>query len=205
MRADGGAACACTLMTARPGFEPDRWVDDHGDVLFRYAMPRVRDTAVAEELVQETFLAALQARGSFGGRSSERTWLVGILKHKIVDHFRRTSRERPASDDDFVPSAIADLYDENRYWHHDDGPTDWGPGPAEALERAEFVAQLDDCLGELPTRLAAAFTLREVEELTSEEICKVLGVTTTNLWVMLHRARAHLRRCLELHWSGTRA
>ncbi|MEW6210708.1 MAG: sigma-70 family RNA polymerase sigma factor [Acidobacteriota bacterium] len=191
-------------MTGRQALEPDIWLDRHGDALFRYALVRLRDHSLAEEMVQETLLAALQSHDKFAGQSSERTWLVGILKHKIVDHFRRLSRERPADPDPISPE-VAQLFDESGYWHHDQGPVDWGADPARDFERMEFQKILDRCLSELPQRTATAFALREMEEMTSEEICKVMGVTTTNLWVMLHRARAHMRHCLEMKWFGNQS
>lgn len=180
--------------------DPEQWVDEHGDLLFRYALVRVRDASIAEELVQETFLAALKSRERFAGSSSERTWLVGILKHKVVDHFRRRARELPA-EDPFGREDL-DLFQEHGYWIHDVGPVDWGADPAADYERTRFWDVLGHCIGELPTRAASAFTLRELDGLEADEICKVLGVTSTNLWVMLHRARAHLRLCLEKRWIG---
>ncbi|MFN8059158.1 MAG: sigma-70 family RNA polymerase sigma factor [Vicinamibacterales bacterium] len=174
-------------------------MDTHGDVLFRYALVRVRDESVAEELVQDTFVAALQAQDTFAERSSPRTWLVGILKHKIMDHFRRVSRDRPS----VTPEADRDrqLFETGtRNWDHDIGPADWGSDPELAVQREQFWRVLQRCLGELPPRLSMAFTMREVDGLETGELCKVLDVTTTNLWVMLHRARAHLRLCLENHW-----
>lgn len=191
-------------MSTKPALMPEIWVDRHGDALFRFAMIRLRDAALAEELVQETFLAALQSSDRYTGQSSERTWLVGILKHKIVDHFRRIARERPASEDETADEATEALFDEHRYWRHELGPREWGADPATSFERAEFWGVLEGCLAEIPPRHAAAFTLREVDEMSSEEICKVLDVTTTNLWVMLHRARAHLRLCLERNWASER-
>jgi RNA polymerase sigma-70 factor (ECF subfamily) len=190
---------------ANRSVEPEVWVDRHGDALYRFAMMRLRDEALAEEFVQETFLAALQSHEKFSGQSSERTWLVAILKHKIFDHYRRTSRERPADELAEMPDDDLRLFDERRYFIHETGPSDWRADPGASLERAEFWDVLECCLGELPPRIAAAFSLRELDELESDEICKVLGITTTNLWVMLHRARAHLRLCLEREWArGTR-
>lgn len=180
--------------------DPGRWVDEHADVLFRFALVRVRDASVAEELVQETFLAALQALDRFSGGSSERTWLTGILKHKIVDHFRRLERNRIP--DDGCGDADLALFDENRYWIHEDGPRDWGPDPATALEQARMRKILEGCVQGLPPRMAAAFTMREIDDLPSDDVCKVLDVTSTNLWVMLHRARAQLRLCMETNWLG---
>jgi RNA polymerase sigma-70 factor (ECF subfamily) len=190
------------LMTGRQALQPDVWLEEHGDVLFRYALLRLRDTSVAEEMVQETLLAALQSHHKFAGQSSERTWLTGILKHKIIDHFRRASRERAADPPDPMSEDAARLFDESGYWHHDIGPVDWGANPLRDFEHKEFRKIIERCLGELPQRAASVFTLREMEEMASEEICKVMGITTTNLWVMLHRARAHMRHCLEMKWFG---
>jgi RNA polymerase sigma-70 factor (ECF subfamily) len=201
----------------RTTVDPARWVDEHGDYLFRYAMLRVRDVALAEDLVQEALLAALQSAASFAGAASERTWLVGILKHKVIDHFRRTAREAPLDPGAEAAAEPDHLFMKTGEWvghwvaaaepekaHL--GPVEWRGDPAELVERAEFWEVFSACLEPLPPRLASAFTLREVDGLTSEEICEVLGVTTNNLWVMLHRARAHLRHCIELNWfkRGTR-
>jgi RNA polymerase sigma-70 factor (ECF subfamily) len=184
------------------GTSPDRWVDEHGDALYRYALAHVRHAGVAQDLVQETFLAALRSRASFAGRSSERTWLIGILKHKIGDHLRRAYRERETWAEDDSPAAGAPLFDERGHWRHREGlgPGQWGRPADLALEDAEFWGVLERCLGALSARSAEAFVLRELDSLSTDEICKVLNVTATNLWVMLHRARMRLRRCLELSW-----
>lgn len=185
---------------------PESWVDAHGDVLFRYAVLRLRDRSAAEEVVQETFLAALHAYEKFSAHSSERTWLIGILKHKITDHFRRTSRFMPLIQDDRdeISSANDKVFFTTGpwidHWDNETGPCDWNATPENALVQAEFRERLRRCLAALPERLAAAFALREMEGLTSEEVCKVLEITSTNLWVMLHRARAQLRLCIEVHW-----
>jgi RNA polymerase sigma-70 factor (ECF subfamily) len=184
--------------------DPEPWLDRHGDYLYGYAMVRVRDAAVAEDLVQETLLAALQGYERFGGRSSERTWLVGILKHKVIDHFRRTSRESTVSAVDEEAFEHREMFrDEGGWvghWKASEAPIEWTNTPATELERAEFWSVLETCLTPLPQRIASAFTLREVDGMSTDEICDVLGVTTNNLWVMLHRARAHLRACIERKW-----
>jgi RNA polymerase sigma-70 factor (TIGR02943 family) len=182
--------------------DPARWVDEHGDYLFRFALSRLRRREAAEDLVQETFLAALRARERFAGASSERTWLVGILKRKIVDHLRRTGREQPAGDLAAVDRWADGLFDERGHWRKKPGK--WPADPSAALEKTEFWSIFSRCLGKLPERLANAFVLREVEELDSHEVCKVLGVSANNLWVMLHRARLGLWRCLEINWFGTK-
>lgn len=181
---------------------PESWPDLYGDFLYRFAFLRVREASVAEEMVQETFLAALRARGSFEGQSTERSWLVGIMKHKIVDHFRKVSREIPTDDMDRVrteenPDGTFDL---KGHWKPDrTAPLEWPDHPDVAVEQSEFWNVLKRCLGELPPRMAQVFTLREVDETSTEEICSMMKITPSNLWVLLHRSRKHLRGCLERH------
>lgn len=180
---------------------PEMWVDQHGDALYRYALLRLRDSQRAEDAVQETFLAALKAQNSFGGQSSERTWLIGILKHKIIDHFRKTSREVPA-----VFEGESGAEDEEQFrvtgewighWKKETAPQEWGAGPDALMQSKDFWEILQACLNHMPQRMAQAFTLREIDEMTTEEICETLQITTSNFWVLIHRARLHLRRCLE--------
>jgi RNA polymerase sigma-70 factor (ECF subfamily) len=166
-------------------------------------MLRVRDRPAAEDLVQETFLAALSARGTFSGDASEGTWLVGILKHKIADHYRRQAREAPLEGADLAEHPDAGNFDGAGHWTA--GPADWGGNPADLYRQEEFLDRFRECLSGLSPSHANAFTLREIEGLGTAEICKVLNVTETNLWVILHRARATLRRCLETLWSGDAA
>jgi RNA polymerase sigma-70 factor, ECF subfamily len=184
-------------MEARRLSDPAEWVDRHGDYLFRFAMLRIGDRHAAEDLVQETFLAALGARGSFSGRSSEETWLVGILKHKIADHFRRKARE-PLLTDAPISGPEGDPFDEAGAWR--EAPAAWTPDPERLVRDKEFADRLARCLSELPPRHASAFALREVDGMETGEICKVLEISETNLWVILHRARMRMRRCLEVHW-----
>ena len=178
--------------------DPAEWVDRYGDYLFRYAMLRLRDRPTAEDLVQETFLAALKARVSFSGKSSESTWLVGILKHKIADHFRNQAQEAPLGDIDLRDPPGPSPFAVSGHWAS--GPTDWGGNPADLYREKKFLDQFTECLSRLSPNLANAFTLREIEGADTGEICKVLNVSETNLWVILHRARMQLRRCLETRW-----
>ena len=180
--------------------DPQAWVDQYGDYLYRYAFTRLQDSAAAEDLVQETFLAALSARENFEGRSSVTTWLTGILKHKIIDHLRKESRSQPVEDVEPFTHSLDELFDEKGKWKI--GPSKWNFNPTELYERKEFWRILARCLSELSGRLARAFTLRELEELSTEEICKVLNASATNVWVMLYRARMFMRRCLEINWFG---
>lgn len=174
--------------------DPGLWVDQHGDYLFKYAAFRLRDQSVAEDVVQETLLAALQAYENFAGRGSERTWLVGILKHKIIDYFRRSTRETPASQLEEESSEHHEFFRESGewvdHWKVEKAPVDWNSTPEELLEHSEFWEVFQRCLSPLPARIASAFTLREVDGLSSEEICELLSIKANNLWVMLHRAPA---------------
>lgn len=185
-------------MAKSSNVDPSDWVGQYGDYLFRYAMLRVRDRSAAEDLVQETFLAALKNRGSFSGESSESTWLVGILKHKIIDHFRHQAREAPLEENDLREHPDPSSFDGSGHWTS--GPADWGGDPADLYREKKFRDQLSKCLSGLSPNHANAFTLREIEGADTGEICKVLNVTETNLWVILHRARMLLRLCLETYW-----
>lgn len=180
--------------------DPDRWVDEHGDCLYRYALMRVRKEEVAEDLVQETLLAAVRTHERFGGRSSERSWLVGILKNKICDHFRKKGRETNFTDLQFFSDEHADRFDEENYWIHERGPADWKPEGEEAMKRAEFWQTLEGCLAKMPERVAQVFMLREIDDMPSKEVCATLNISEANLWVMLHRARMALRECLEMNF-----
>jgi RNA polymerase sigma-70 factor (ECF subfamily) len=179
-------------------FDPADWVERYGDYLFRYAMLRLRDCSLSEDMVQETFLAVLKDRGAFSGSSSEATWLVGILKHKIADHFRRQAREAPLEGGDLREQADPSPFDGSGRWAS--GPTDWGGNPEDLYREKKFLDQFVKCLSGLSPNHANAFTLREIEGADTGEICKVLNVSETNLWVILHRARMQLRRCLETYW-----
>ncbi|MCI0450978.1 MAG: sigma-70 family RNA polymerase sigma factor [Candidatus Latescibacteria bacterium] len=174
-----------------PSRDPSRWVDEHGDALFRFAVLRVRDADLAADLVQDTLLSALKGIGGFRGGSSVRTWLTGILKHKIIDYYRRNRSE-------VLHSDLAPEGDELA--HAESLRSSWKESPSSLVENREFWSVLTGCLDGLPEAHRRAFSMREFDGLSGEEIRKVLDVTPTNLWVMLHRARTKLRRCLESNW-----
>ena len=180
--------------------DPEIWVDEYGDYLYRYALARLRDTAAAEELVQETFLVALQSRGNFKGRSSMRTWLTGILKHKVVDHFRKQSREQRTEDVETSTDLLNSLFDETGHWKT--GPAEWNASPEKLIGRKEFWEVFYSCLSELSNRAGKVFALREIDGLETEDICKVFDISPTNCWVILHRARMSMRNCLESNGFG---
>jgi RNA polymerase sigma-70 factor (ECF subfamily) len=174
-------------------------VEDLRPYLLRYASLQLRDAAAAEDAVQEALLAALAAEAGFGGRSNLRTWLTGILKHKIVDVIRRQSRERPAADlgDEEREDEFEGLFDRRGHW--EEAPDAWEQ-PEAALGQKQFLAALEACLRALPERTARAFMMREHLGFETSDICKELGITPTHLWVMLHRARMALRLCVEKNW-----
>jgi RNA polymerase sigma-70 factor (TIGR02943 family) len=164
--------------------------------LLRFAKVQLRNDAFAEDAVSDTLLAALEQPQSFSGNSQLKTWLIGILKHKVVDQLRRHSREVASSSDE-----SGDLDDElfKEDGHFRDPPRDWG-NPESALGQAQFFEVLEVCIAQLPGNLGRVFMMREWLELETDEICKELSLTSTNLWVMLHRARLRLRECLQMKW-----
>lgn len=193
-----GTLAAMPTASSAHVSSPEDWVEAHGNHLLRYAHSRVRNSHVAEELVQETFIAALKARRRFSGQSSERTWFIGILRHKIIDYFRKSSRERAtAGIEDHVEKAQS-AFDGGGAWAM--APASWGSEPERAVEQSDFWGVLKKCLDTLPENLSRVFIMREIEDMDSEEICRELGITPNNLWVRLHRARAQLRRGLEERW-----
>jgi RNA polymerase sigma-70 factor (TIGR02943 family) len=185
--------------------DPEGWVEKHGDVLFGFAVARVPSRAVAQDLVQETFLAGLKAKGSFTGRSDERAWLFGILRNKLADYYRRQAREIPIADLESPFPEEQEAFQSSGAgrdgWMKRHAPGAW-ESPDASLVKKEFQEVLQRCLSRLPHKVAHVFFRREIDGAPSDEICKDLGVSPNNLWVMLHRARMSLRRCLEAHWFG---
>lgn len=173
---------------------PEVWVDAHGDALFRFAMLRLDNRGAAEDVVQECFLAALSMKDGFEGRSSERTWLIGILRRKIVDRLRK---EASAAKTGYVN---LEFFDNHGLWKR--GPKRWKGDPSAPAQREEFRQTLSDCVGKLPPDIRSTFLLREMDQMSGTEVCDVLGISSANLWQRLHRARLMLVRCLEINWVG---
>ncbi len=192
------------ITTKETKFDATIWVDEYGNYLYGFAFSRVRDEWVAEDLVQDTLLAAMQALKTFQEKSSEKTWLCGILKHKIIDHFRKYSHEVELTDEEADLSVYDYLFREEGvwkgHWTAESRPIIWKDDPEKVLEQAEFRGILTHCLGELPKRVAHVFTMREIDGFESQEICQYLGISPSNFWVMMHRARLHLRRCIDVNW-----
>jgi RNA polymerase sigma-70 factor (ECF subfamily) len=169
--------------------------------LLRFAMLQLRNDAVAEDVVQDTLIAVLEKPDGFAGQSSLRTYITGIMKHKIIDVLRSSKRVRQfepmedQSDDDVIDS----LFKEDGHTYN--MPRQWGD-PDATLEQKDFFKVLEICLEKLPANTARIFMMREWLELETEEICKELRISTSNAWVMLYRARLKLRECLDLNWFG---
>jgi RNA polymerase sigma-70 factor (ECF subfamily) len=178
-----------------PIHDPETWMDQYGDVLYRFALFRVQDSTVAEDLVQETFLAALGAYKNFKGHSTLRTWLIAILKNKSVDHIRKKVKERRSDEMERLGNGVGANFNGQAEWplRH----AKWLDTPLKLYARKELMDTLSNCLSKLPDRLAQAFIMREIDELSTKEICESLNITSANCWVILHRARRRLRACLE--------
>lgn len=175
--------------------------------MLRFATLQLRDPDLAEDAVQEALLGALRNQRSFAGRSALRTWVFGILKHKIADQLRQRARTATASelavddDDEDDSEVLTRLFDGTGHWHPATAPKPWRD-PDASLEDARFWRVFEACLECLPERQARVFMMREFVGIETEAICKAIGLTVTNLHVLLHRARLRLRSCLEEHWFG---
>lgn len=171
--------------------------------MLRFAQLQLRDSGAAEDAVQEALIAAMNHQSAFAGRSALKTWVFAILRNKIIDHLRRHAREVPACDlasqGDEEGADIEQFFDRHGHWTERDRPATWAD-PESALAEKQFWAVFDACLDHLPATTARVFMMREFLELETAEICEQLAITTSNCWVILHRARAGLRRCLENNW-----
>ncbi len=176
---------------------PSQWLEQYGDELYCYALSRLRKSHDAEDVVQETLLAALKTRSQFQGRAHPRTWMMGILKRKILDRLRATARQAAETD----PAELTAWFDASGHWRK--SPKAWDD-PAALAQDAEFWRIVRECLAKLPARMAEAFTLRSIEEQPTDEVCQGLAISPTNLWVLMHRARLRLVRCLEINWFNSK-
>jgi len=185
--------------------EPQFWVDRYGDYLYNYAIVRVNDAEKAGDLVQDTFLAGLKAKDNFQGRSAERTWLISILKRKIIDTYRRNATSRESSINEYQEDiSDGDFYRGDDpfkgHWLEGKGPNSHSLMPEGELEQDELRQIIERCISLLPPKLASVFIMKLIDEAGSDEVCKELGITPSNLWVILHRARLKMRECVESKW-----
>jgi RNA polymerase sigma-70 factor (TIGR02943 family) len=179
--------------------ELEQWLDEHGDYLYRYAIVRLgqHDAEAARDAVQETLIAAWRGREGFQGGSSVRTWLTGILKHKIIDHIRKQVRERELGNE-LESDPTSAYFNEDGGWK--EAPQPWQGDPESLCLDAQFSEVLMRCIDNLPEKQRHIFSLRELSGESSETVCKDSGISATNLHVIIHRARLALRKCLELNW-----
>ena len=179
------------------------WLEAHGDYLYRFALSRLAgDTEQARDMVQETLLAAWKGRKDFAGRSAVRTWLVGILKHKITDHIRLQIRSRQLHED-IEGDPTSDWFGADGHWL--EAPRAWRANPESLFEDSDFRRVLQRCLDALPALQRDVFVLRELGGEDSGTICNSCNITATHLHVLMHRARMALRGCLDLNWFGRSA
>lgn len=190
----------------RSTLAPEKWVDNYSDYLYSYALGRVSNEEEARDLVQDTFLSALKARDSFKGEASEKTWLVSILKRKIIDLYRKNAVRKEQSFEESEAYKVA--YE--HYFRDDDGfrPGHWAgknnPQPwnmeKTKTEQGEFRKILAACLGKLPQAWSSVFSMKHLDDESSDDICKELNITPSNYWVIIHRAKLQMRECLEKNW-----
>lgn len=195
------------MSTPENILQPERWIERYSDALYGYAVARVSKTEVAEDLVQETFLSALKGRDNFLGNASEKTWLTAILKRKIIDYYRKKSTQSELSilDKDTKDGFMNHFFDNDGgsegHWTNTAAPTSWKKDLETEVEAEEFNNTLKSCLDKLPEKTAAVFVLKNMEDLDTEEICKELGITPSNYWVLMHRAKLQLRECIQKNWK----
>ena len=192
-------APASKTSSAGEPLNPGAWIETHGEYLYGYALRLVRKGEVAEDMVQESLLAAWRGRDQFAGLASERSWLTSILKRKIIDWLRKTVRDRKHLEDPGIDSSVDDLFGPLGKWRTK--PRSWtSESPDAGLERSEFWRAVHQCADKLPPRLREVFVLWHLEETPSAEVCEAVGISSANLWTMLHRARMRLWKCLGENW-----
>ncbi|MEN5055775.1 sigma-70 family RNA polymerase sigma factor [Sphingobacterium kitahiroshimense] len=172
------------------------WVQQYSDHLYSWALYKTSSKETAEDLVQETFLAAVKSFNNFKGNSNPKTWLCAILNHKINDYYRK-SYQTPLANN----NAIFDqFFDHTGHWKQDEEPQQWPDTDGSLLDDSDFQQQLQHCIKRLPPNWSAAIHLKFIDEKKGNEICQELGLTNTNFWQILHRAKLQLRKCLEINW-----
>ncbi len=177
---------------------PNKWIDNYADYLYNYAKTRVSEKEVAEDLVQETFLSAYKARENYQGRATEKTWLISILKNKVIDHYRKTLVKDPEiSGRKETPISF---FSQDGAWDLDHVGTDWRIDASSQLESVEFKEIFKKCVSNLKGKSLAAFQLKYIDFEESEAICKALNISPSNFWVIIHRAKLNLRNCLNKNW-----
>jgi RNA polymerase sigma-70 factor (TIGR02943 family) len=175
----------------------NKWIDNYADYLYNYSISRINNSDLAKDLVQDTFFAGLKSAKNFQGKASERTWLVSILKRKIIDHYRKINSKKGQAE---VRMSFYEDGENEGSWLEERVPQSWDNASEKKIENEELRNQLELCINKLPEKYAMVFRMKTVQEFETEEICKELGITSSNLWVIIHRARTQLRKCMEDNW-----
>src|SRR5690606_24862908 len=176
--------------------DPTRWVDRYSDYLFNYTIVRVNDRELANDIISETFLAGLRSKKNFKGESTERTWLISILKRKIIDYYRRINSAKGQAEVKFSPRSDG----EEGNWLEEKVPDLSGSSAEDIIENRELGLVILSCLEQLNEKQAAIFKMKTIDGLDTETICNEFNISPSNLWVIIHRARTSLARCLEENW-----
>lgn len=178
------------------------WVNEHADELYSWTCNRVRNDALAEDLVQETFIAALQHYDSFQGKSQPKTWLFSILRNKITDHYRRSAKDAvtiAGRDERRAMYVTENLFDGKGEWLENEAHFAWS-SETELLDEPGFASTMDECLHKLPASWCSIVQAKYLLEKNVEEVCQELGLSASNYWQVLHRSRLALKKCLEISW-----
>ena len=175
----------------------DKWIDNYADYMYNYAVVRVNDSDLSKDLVQDTFFAGLKSAKNFQGKSTERTWLISILKRKIIDHYRKINSNKGKAE---VRMNFYDDGENEGNWLEERVPQSWDNQSEKSIENQELKSQLESCIDALPEKYGMVFRMKTIQEFETEEICKELDITASNLWVIIHRARTQLRKCMEDNW-----
>jgi RNA polymerase sigma-70 factor (TIGR02943 family) len=181
---------------------PLQWTVNYADYLYRYAITRINDEEQARDLVQETFLAALEKINAFEGKSSEKTWLTAILKNKIIDLYRKKSSGLNAKTEMLDQENFQQdfFHAEDGHWKEEHRPKEFIALQEEPMQQQEFNKVLQACMKKLPELWYAIFSMKHMDEESTEVICTVLKVTPSNFWVIIHRTKLSLRACLQKNW-----
>lgn len=177
--------------------DPNKWVKLYADYLFNYAISRVDDQEIAKDLVQETFFSGIKSKDNFRGQAAERTWLVSILKRKIIDHYRKINSAKGKKE---VRMSFYEEGEKKGRWIEERVPQNWGNNADSAIENEELKETLETCINSLPEKYRIVFKLKTIEHYETDEICNALDISPSNLWVIIHRARIQLRQCMENKW-----
>jgi RNA polymerase sigma-70 factor (TIGR02943 family) len=186
-------------MALRQSIDPQQWVAKYADILYSYALTRLDSQEQARDLVQETFLAALEGLEKFKGQSTEQTWLTAILKYKVIEVYRKKNSGLRAEPLEQEPEA--EFFEaDNGHWKMAYAPHAFGIEGTDPLAQKELAAILTKCLKKLPALWYSIFSMKHMDDADTADICKELKVTSANFWVIIHRAKLNLRACIQREW-----